>query len=184
MVLETLGKAINVALRKLARSSTVDERALKELVRDIQRALLQADVNVELVLNLTKNIEKRAIEEKIPPELDRRAHLVKIVYEELSDFLGKPAEFSIPAGKAKVLLMVGLQGSGKTTSVAKLASYFKKKGYEVGVVCADTFRPGAFEQLSQLGQQVGVEVFGKPGENDSVKISIEGVEHFKKRNVD
>lgn len=184
MVLESLGRAISGALQKLARAPTVDERAIRELVRDIQRALLQGDVNVELVLSLTKKIEERAAREKVPPGLDRRAQIVKIVYEELSTFLGKPSEFTIPPGKPKVLLMVGLQGSGKTTSVMKLASYIKKRGYRVGVVCADTFRPGALEQLTQLGQQAGVEVFGRPGVSDSVKIAVDGVDYFKKKGVD
>lgn len=179
MVLEKLGKAIHGALQKLARSPHVDERAVKDLVREIQRALLQGDVNVELVLSLTKKIEKRALEEKLPPGLDRRAHVVKVVYDELSEFLGKPAELKMEPGKSRVLLMVGLQGSGKTTSVAKLAHYYRKRGFRVGAVCADTYRPGAFEQLTQLGSQAGFPVFGDPKSKDAVKLAEIGVEHFK-----
>ncbi|MEW6592326.1 MAG: signal recognition particle protein Srp54 [Candidatus Hadarchaeota archaeon] len=180
MVLEKLGVALHGALRKLARAPTVDQAALKELVRDIQRALLQADVNVELVLELTKKIEKRALEEKLPPGMDRRAHVVKIVYEELSEFLGKPSELNVEPRKLKVVLMVGLQGSGKTTTIGKLSAHFKKKGYKVGVVAADTFRPGAHEQLSQLSQQAGVEFFGDQKAKDSVKLAVEGVKRFRK----
>jgi signal recognition particle subunit SRP54 len=179
MVLERLGRAIHDALRRLARTPHVDEQAIKELVREIQRALLQADVNVELVLSLTKRIEKRALEEKLPPGLDKRAHVVKVVYDELSEFLGKPSELKLEPGKSKVLLMVGLQGSGKTTSVAKLAGYYKKRGFKVGLVCADTFRPGAFEQLSQLGQQAGIPVFGDPNAESAVELARKGTEHFK-----
>lgn len=184
MVLEKLGKSLQAALQKLSRSTYVDEKAVKELVKDIQRALLQADVDVKLVLELTKKIEKRALEEKIPPGLNRRAHVVKIVFEELSEFLGKPSKFELEPGKTKIVMMVGLQGSGKTTTVAKLATYFKKKGYRVGVVCADTFRPGALEQLLQLSEKGGFEVFGDPAEKDSVKIARNGVEHFKKSGCD
>ncbi|MEW6222204.1 MAG: signal recognition particle protein Srp54 [Candidatus Hadarchaeota archaeon] len=180
MVLEKLGVALHGALRKLARAPTVDQAALKELVRDIQRAMLQADVNVELVLELTKKIEKRALEEKLPPGVDRRTHVVKIVYEELSEFLGKPSELKVEPGRLKVVLMVGLQGSGKTTTIGKLSAHFKKRGYKVGVVAADTFRPGAHEQLSQLSQQVGVEFFGDQKAKDSVKIAVEGVKRFRK----
>ncbi|MGC8816266.1 MAG: signal recognition particle protein Srp54 [Candidatus Hadarchaeum sp.] len=180
MVLEQLGKALHGALQKITRAAHVDERAVKELVREIQRALLQADVNVELVLDLTKRIEKRALEEKLPPGMSRKEHVIKIVYEELSAFLGKPAPLQLEAGRSKVLLMVGLQGSGKTTSVAKLAAYFKKRGYKPAIVCADTYRPGAYEQLRQLGQQIGVEVFGDPESTDPIVLAKEGVRRFKK----
>ncbi len=180
MVLEKLGRSLQAALQKLSKSTHVDEKTVKELVRDIQRALLQADVEVRLVLDLTKRIEKRALEEKLPPGLNRRAHVVKIVFEELSNFLGRPSKFEVGPGKTKVVMMVGLQGSGKTTTVAKLAAYFRKKGYRVGVVCADTYRPGAFEQLRQLSEKGGFEVFGDPEERDAVKIARAGVEHFRR----
>ncbi len=184
MVMEQLGKALHGALQKITRATHVDEKAIKELVREIQRALLQADVNVELVLNLTKRIEKRALEEKMPAGMGRKEHVIKIVYEELSSFMGKPTPLELEPGKSKVLLMVGLQGSGKTTSIAKLSAHFKKRGYKPAVVCADTFRPGAYEQLSQLGQQIGVEVFGDPKASDPAKLAKEGVKHFKKERLE
>jgi len=184
MVLDRLGRTLHSALRKLTRTAHVDERVIKELVRDIQRALLQADVNVELVLEMTKRIEKQALEEKLPPGMARKEHVIKIVYEELSKLMGRPAQLQLTPGKPTVLLMVGLQGSGKTTSVAKLAAHFKKRGFKVGIVCADTFRPGAYEQLSQLGQQVGIEFFGDPKAKDSIKLAKKGVEQFKKEHLE
>ncbi|MFH1821733.1 MAG: signal recognition particle protein Srp54 [Methanobacteriota archaeon] len=184
MVLEQLGRALHGALQKITRATHVDEQAVKELVREIQRALLQADVNVELVLNLTKRIEKRALDEKMPAGMGRKEHVIKIVYEELSAFMGKPTPLQLEPGKSKVLLMVGLQGSGKTTSIAKLSAHFKKRGYKLAVVCADTFRPGAYEQLSQLGQQVGVEVFGDPKASNPSKLAKEGVKQFKKEHLE
>ncbi len=180
MVLDTLGRALHGALQKLTRAKHVDEQAIKELVRDIQRALLQADVNVQMVLELTKRIEKRALEEKLPLGATRKEHIIRIVYRELSTLMGRPMPFQLKPGQTTTLLMVGLQGSGKTTSVAKLATYFKKRGFRVGVVCADTFRPGAYEQLSQLGQQVGIEVLGDPKAKNSIKLAKEGVERFGK----
>ena len=129
MVLEKLGRALHGALQKLTRSKLVDEQVIKELVRDVQRALLQADVNVQMVLELTKRIEKRALEEKLPPSMGRKEHMIKIVYDEISALMGRlkledlhralerPQTFIEP-GKTTILLMVGLQGSGKTTSVA------------------------------------------------------------------
>lgn len=183
MVLERLGKALYGALQKLARATHVDKRAVKELVRDIQRALLQADVKVKLVLELTDRIERRALEEKLPPGLTRREHVVKIVHEELSAFLGKPAKLELKPGGSTVLLLVGLQGCGKTTSAAKLALYYKNRGYKVGLVCADTFRPGAREQLNQLGEQAGVQVFGDGGLS-SIELARRGIEHFKRLGFD
>jgi len=180
MVLDKLGKALHSALQKLTKSTHVDERAIKELVRDIQRALLQADIKVQIVLELTKRLEKRALEEKLPPGMTRKEHVIKIVYEELSTLMGRPTQLQLRPGQPTVLLMVGLQGSGKTTSVAKLAAHFKKRGFRVGIICADTFRPGAYQQLSQLGEQVGVPVFGDPKVKDAVKLANRGVEHFKR----
>ena len=184
MALEKLGRALHGALQKLTRATHVDERAIKELVRDIQRALLQADINVEMVLELTKRIEKRSLEEKLPSGMTRKEHVIKIVYQELSTLMGRPVSLELKPGQPTVLLMVGLQGSGKTTSVAKLSTHFKKRGFRVGVVCADTFRPGAYEQLNQLGAQVGVSVFGDPKAKDSVKTAKEGVERFRRENME
>ncbi len=184
MVLDRLGRTLHSALRKLTRAPHIDERVIKELVRDIQRALLQADANVELVLELTKRIEKRALEEKLPPGMARKEHIIKIVYEELSKLMGRPTQLQLKPGEPTVLLMVGLQGSGKTTSVAKLAAHFKKRGFKVGIVCADTFRPGAYEQLSQLGQQVGTKFFGDPQAKNSIKLAKEGVKQFKQEHFE
>jgi signal recognition particle subunit SRP54 len=184
MVMEKLGKALHSAIQKVTRAAHVDERAIKELVRDIQRALLQADVNVQMVLELTKKIEKRALEEKSPPGMTKKEHIIRIVYEELSNLMGRPSSFEIKSGRPTVVLMVGLQGSGKTTTAAKLALHFKKKGFKVGMVCADTFRPGAYEQLCQLSEQIGVPVFGNPNSTDSVSLAVEGVEKLKRERFD
>ena len=184
MALEKLGKALNNALRKLARSRTVDEATIKEVVRDIQRALIQADVNVRLVLQLTKTIEKRALEEEPPAGASKKEHIIQIVYEELTKFLGKEAKPLEIKEKPTILLTVGIQGSGKTTSVAKLARHLQKRGYKVGLVCSDTWRPGAYYQLKQLVEPLGIEVFGDPNEKDAVKLAKEGVEYFKNKGVD
>ncbi|MFA4639437.1 signal recognition particle protein Srp54 [Pyrococcus kukulkanii] len=184
MVLDTLGRALSNALKKIARAGSVDEALIKEVVRDIQRALIQADVNVRLVLKLTKEIQRRALEEKPPAGISRKEHIIKIVYEELTKLLGieaKPIEIK---EKPTILLMVGIQGSGKTTTVAKLARYFQKRGYKVGVVCSDTWRPGAYHQLRQLLDPYHIEVFGDPNEKDAIKLAREGVEHFKRKGVD
>ena len=180
MVLDRLGSSLNDALKKIFRAPVMDEKTVKELVRDIQRALLQADVNVKLVLEVSKRIEERALKEKVPPGVSRREHVVKVVYEELTRFLGeKPASLKIEPGKRKVLMLVGIQGSGKTTASGKLAKYFQKRGLRTALVCTDTYRPGAYDQLKQLAGRANIPVYGEPKEKKSEKIALRGLKQFK-----
>ncbi|MBS7660205.1 MAG: signal recognition particle protein Srp54 [Candidatus Bathyarchaeia archaeon] len=180
MALERLGSSLHEALKKIFKAAVVDEAAIKELIRDVQRALLQADVNVKLVLEISKRIEDRAIKEKVPPGISRREHIIKVLYEELTRFLGeKPVPLKVEPGKRKVVMLVGIQGSGKTTVAAKLARYYQKRGLKTALICADTYRPGAFEQLQQLANRIGVPVYGDPKSKQPVKIALEGLERFK-----
>jgi signal recognition particle subunit SRP54 len=180
MVLDRLGSSLNDALKKVFRAPVMDEKTVKELCRDIQRALLQADVNVKLVLEVSKRIEERALKEKVPPGVSRREHVVKVVYEELTRFLGeKPASLKIEPGKRKVIMLVGIQGSGKTTASGKLAKYFQKRGLKTALVCTDTYRPGAYDQLSQLASRINIPVYGEPKEKKSEKIAMRGLKQFK-----
>jgi signal recognition particle subunit SRP54 len=184
MALEHLGSSLYEALRKVFRAPVVDEETVKELVRDVQRALLQADVNVKLVLEISKRIENKALKEKVPPGISRREHVVKVVYEELTRFLGeKPAPLKIVPGKRKVLMLVGIQGSGKTTAAAKLAKYFQKRGLKTALVCADTYRPGAYAQLRQMAKLANIPVYGDLKEKKSVKIALEGLKKFGEHDV-
>ena len=184
MVLEKLGSSIYGSLKKIFGASVIDEYVVKELIRDLQRALLQADVNVRLVLDLSKRIEERALREKIPPGIPRKEHVVKVVYEELVRLLGeKPVPLTITPGKRNVLMLVGIQGSGKTTTAAKLARYFQKRGYKTALICADTFRAGALAQLSQLAAQINVPVYGDEKEKNPVKIAMEGLRKFEKYDI-
>ena len=180
MVLDRLGSSLNDALKKVFRTPVMDEKTVKELVRDIQRALLQADVNAKLVLEVSKNIEERALKEKVPSGVSRREHVVKVVYEELTRFLGeKSALLKMEAGKRKVIMLVGIQGSGKTTASGKLAKYFQKRGLKTALVCTDTYRPGAYEQLSQLASKANIPIYGEPKEKKSEKIALNGLKQFK-----
>jgi len=184
MVLEKLGSSLYDAIRKIIRAPVVDEDLVKELVRDFQRALLQADVNVKLVMELSQSIEKRALEEELPPGISRREHVVKVVYNELTRFVGeKPQQLTIRPGRQNVLMLVGIQGSGKTTQAAKLARYFQKRGLRPALVCADTFRPGAYDQLSQLAESINVDFYGDPSKKDPVVIARDGVEKFRDHEV-
>ena len=181
MVLDSLSRALGNAVKKVMRAPLVDKKIVRELVRDIQRALLQADVNVNLVLSLSERIEKRTLEEGLPPGISRRELLLKIVYDELTDLLGgEKVPQVLPSSKEPyVIMLVGIQGSGKTTSAGKLAAYFKRKGLKTGLVCADNFRPGALAQLKQLGAPVDVPVFGRIDVDDAVKLAVEGVSKFR-----
>jgi signal recognition particle subunit SRP54 len=156
MVLDSLGKSLRGVLQKIARGSTVDEALLAEVIRDIQRALLQADVNVQLTLALTQRVRKRATEEKPPAGASLRDFLIRIIYEEIRGILGKDRPFDL---KPRKILLAGLFGQGKTTVAAKLARYFQKKGIRVGLVAADVHRPAAIDQLEQLSKKVGCEFF-------------------------
>jgi signal recognition particle subunit SRP54 len=175
MVLEGLGQSLRNAIKKIANASHVDQKLVKEVVKDIQRALLQADVNVKLVLQMTKELEERALSEKPPAGMSSREHVIRIVYQELVKIVGKPKE--IPA-KPQRILMVGLYGQGKTTSAGKLARDLHKRGMKVALVAGDVHRPAAFDQLSQIGKKINVPVFGDPKEKDAVKIARKALKEF------
>lgn len=171
MVLEKLGDSLKNTLNKISRSIFVDEKLINELVKEIQRALLQSDTNVQLVFNLSTVIKERA-KEKTAPGITNREQLIKILYEELTNFLGKEAKEILIQKKPTQIMLVGLFGSGKTTTAGKLAKFYKKRGYKVAVMQTDTWRPAAYDQLEQLAKSVGVDFFGLKGERDPVTIYL------------
>ncbi|HLE07679.1 MAG TPA: signal recognition particle receptor subunit alpha [archaeon] len=175
-MLEKLGQGLRAALDKITRAGYVDANTIAELVKDIQRTLLAGDVDVKLVSELSQRIKKRALDEKPPAGMSAREHIVRIVYEELVAFLGKKPEIKI--GQQKILLC-GLFGNGKTTTAAKLAKFFQKKGLKVGLICCDVVRPAAYEQLQQLSEQLHVDFFGIKNEKDSSKVLSEGLRILK-----
>lgn len=170
MVLDKLGDSLKATLRKLTGATFVDEKVIGELVKDIQRALLQADVNVQLVFSLTKSIKDRALGEKPPKGLGMREHVVNIVYEELVKFLGGDKTTVELTKKPFKLMLVGLFGNGKTTTCGKLAKHYKKRGVRVAMISTDTWRPAAFDQLQQLGAQIDVPVFGDKAQKSPAAI--------------
>jgi signal recognition particle subunit SRP54 len=180
VVLEKLGDSLRQALRKIAGASYVDEALIKEIVRDIQRALIQADVNVQMALAITKELQRRSLNEPPPPGMSPREHVVRIIYEELVKTLGATRE--IPLQKQRILL-VGLYGQGKTTTAGKLGKYFEKKGLSVGLIAADVHRPAAFDQLQQLSEQIKAGFYGNAKEKDAVKIVKEGVKALEAMDV-
>lgn len=175
MVLEKLGDSLKSSLRKLTGASFVDEKAINELVKDIQRALLQSDVNVQLVFALTTRIKERATGEKPPKGIAMREHVVRIVHDELVAFLGGDKTQVELTKKPFVIMLVGLFGNGKTTTAGKLARHYKKRNLKVVLLSTDTWRPAASDQLRMLGEQVGVPSFGDKTQKDPVRI----VEKFR-----
>ncbi|MBS3100990.1 signal recognition particle protein Srp54 [Candidatus Woesearchaeota archaeon] len=170
MVLENLSNALKNTLQKIAKSLFVDEKLINELVKDIQRALLQADVNVKLVFDLTEKIKNRALNEESQKGLTKKEQLINIVYEELVNFLGKEQQKIEVNKKPFKIMLVGLFGSGKTTTAGKLAKYFSKRGFKVVLVGLDVHRPAAMEQIEQVGKQANVKVFSDRKTKDAVEI--------------
>ncbi|MQL55409.1 signal recognition particle protein Srp54 [Acidianus ambivalens] len=167
------------AVRKFLTGSSSYDKAVEDFIKELQKSLISADVNVKLVFSLTNKIKERLKNEKPPTYIERREWFIKIVYDELSNLFGGDKEPKVIPDKIPyVIMLVGVQGTGKTTTAGKLAYFYKKKGFKVGLVGADVYRPAALEQLQQLGQQIGVPVYGEPGEKDAVGIAKRGVEKF------
>ncbi|WP_305064143.1 signal recognition particle protein Srp54 [Methanococcoides sp.] len=180
MVMDKLGSSLQDALKKLVGAGRIDERTVTEVVKDIQRALLQADVNVKLVMQMSSHIKERALKEEVPPGMNPREHVIKIVYQELISIVGRSADIPL---KPQTIMMIGLQGSGKTTTTSKLSRYFQRKGMKPAVVCADTFRPGAYQQLKILCDKLNVPFYGEEGNPDAVGIVERGLAELEKNDV-
>ncbi len=179
MVFEKLGSTLKDVFQKITTSLFIDEKVINEVMKDIQRALLQADVQVALVFALSKTIKQRALEEKVPKGMTQREHLIKIIYEELVNFLGGPGEKISITKRPFYLMLVGLFGNGKTTTAGKLAKLYKTRGYRVAVVQTDTWRPAAYEQLEQLAKGAHADFYGTKGEKDAERIFAQAKPRLK-----
>ena len=170
MVLDKLSDSLRNTLQKIAKSLFVDEKLINELIKDIQRALLQSDVNVKLVFDLTEKIKKRALEEESPKGLTKKEQIINIVYGELVNFLGKEQHKIEVKQKPFRIMLVGLFGSGKTTTAGKLAKFYSKRGFKVALVGLDIHRPAAMEQIEQVGKNANVKVFSDKKSKDPTEI--------------
>ncbi|BCS94278.1 MULTISPECIES: signal recognition particle protein Srp54 [Metallosphaera] len=170
---------IRDAVRKFLGGNASYEVAVEEFIKDIQKALISSDVQVKLVFSLTSKIKDRLKKETPPSNLERREWFIKIVYDELSALFGGDKEPEVnPKSIPWVIMLVGVQGTGKTTTAGKLAYFYRRRGYRVALVGADVYRPAALEQLQQIGKQINVPVYGEPGSQDAVGIAKRGVEKF------
>ncbi|KAI3455300.1 hypothetical protein Pfo_011963 [Paulownia fortunei] len=185
MVLAQLGGSISRALQQMSNATIIDEKVLNDCLNEITRALLQADVQFKLVRDMQINIRKIVNLDGLAAGHNKRKIIQEAIFNELCKVLdpGKPS-FTPKKGKTSVVMFVGLQGSGKTTTCTKYAYYHQKKGWKPALVCADTFRAGAFDQLKQNATKAKVPFYGSYTESDPVRIAVEGVERLKKENCD
>ncbi len=173
-----LGEKLRSAIDKISGAGIVDEKIVKESIKEIQRALINSNVEINTVLELSKKIEKKA-SEKPEGNLSQREHITKVIYDELVRILGGK---EIPE-EPKRILLCGLFGSGKTTNAGKLGLWYKKRGKKVGVIAADTYRPAAFEQLENNAKIAGIDFFGIKKEKNPSKIINEALKKFEKNDL-
>lgn len=180
-MLDQLGEKLRNALKKLAGLPVVDARAVDEFVKELQRTLIAGDVEVTLVFELSKRIRERSLKEEQFKGFSTKDHVLKVIYDELVGIVGRGAQLS--ADRPLRVMMVGLFGSGKTTTTGKIAKWMKKRGMKVGVIGADVYRPAAREQLAQLARQVGVDFYTDEGGDDVDGIVRNGLGEFSRHEV-
>ncbi|CAG7827717.1 unnamed protein product [Allacma fusca] len=181
MVLAELGRKITTALRSLNNATVINEEVLNAMLKEICSALLEADVNVRLVKKLRENVRSVIDFDDMAAGLNKRRMIQSAVFKELIKLVDPGVKAYQPVkGKPNVIMFVGLQGSGKTTTCTKLAYHYMKKGWKTCLVCADTFRAGAYDQLKQNATKARIPFYGSYTEIDPVVIAHDGVQMFKK----
>jgi signal recognition particle subunit SRP54 len=169
-MLEKLGEALKKASNKLTKAIFVDKAVIDEVTKDLQRALISADVNVHLVKEITDKIKEKANDEKIKG-IEKREQLIKILYDSVLEIIGgEKQEIKIKDKEQTVILLLGLYGAGKTTTAGKLGLYYSKRGKKVALLGLDVHRPAASEQLEQIAKQNKLQVFTNKDEKDALKI--------------
>lgn len=185
MVLAELGQKIGAALNKMTKKAVVGEDEVKELLNELARALLQADVNISIVKQLQTSIKTEVAITDEAGGMNKRKILQQAVFNSIRKMLDPGVKPFVPRkNSTNVVMFVGLQGSGKTTSCTKYAAYFQRKGFKTALVCADTFRAGAYDQLKQNATKAKVRFYGSIVEADPVVIARDGVAELKKEKYD
>jgi len=181
---EDLGDRLQNAIHKIKGYGKITEENIGPMMREIRLALLEADVNYKVVKEFIAKVEEKALGEEVQKSIKPQDLFVKIVQDELSELLGGNKEDLNIKGAPAILMLVGLQGSGKTTSIGKLANFLRKKHNKKPLlVAADIYRPAAIDQLKQLGKQLNIEVYSE-GKEDPVKISENAVSYAKENGYD
>lgn len=187
MVLAELGRQINDAIRNLVtREGGINEKAVSDLLDDVCSSLLKADVHARLVKRFRENVHKIfLIEMKKSDNRNKHRMIQSIVLNELVKLIDPGVKVWHPQkGRSNVIMFVGLQGCGKTTTVTKLAHHYKKKGWKTCMICADTFRAGAYDQLKQNAAKARIPFYGSYIDSDPVAVSQKGIEKFKSENFE
>ncbi len=185
MAFESLSDKLSAAFKRLRSKGKLNESDIKEAMREVKLALLEADVNYKVVKDFVKTVSERAVGQEVLESLTPAQQVIKIVNEELTALMGgENARIEFASKPPTVILMCGLQGSGKTTHAAKLAKYFKdKEGCRPLLIACDVYRPAAIEQLQIVGQRAGAKVFEK-GQGDPVEIAKEGLRYARDHGYD
>lgn len=184
MAFEGLADRLQATLRKIRGKGKVTEADVKEMMREVRLALLEADVNFKVVRDFVNRVRDRAVGQEVLKSLTPGQQVIKVVNEELTALMGgETAKLAVSQRPPTVIMMVGLQGAGKTTSAGKLARYLQKQNRQPLLVAADIYRPAAIKQLQILGEQLHVPVFSL-GETDPVLIAQKAVEHAKEEHHD
>ena len=179
MAFESLSEKLAAAFKKLRSKGKLNESDIKDAMREVKMALLEADVNYKVVKDFVKTVSERAVGQEVLESLTPAQQVIKIVNEELTALMGSQnARIEFPSKPPCVVLMCGLQGSGKTTHSAKLAKYFKNQGHRPLLVACDIYRPAAIEQLQIVGEKAGAKVF-EMGKENPVKIATEALKYAK-----
>jgi signal recognition particle subunit SRP54 len=181
-VFDTLSDKLQSALGDLRKKGKLDEEAISRAMREIRLALLEADVNFQVVRDFVAHVRERALGEDVLKSLTPGQQVVKVVHDELTALMGTGSS-GIAYGKFTVILLAGLQGSGKTTTAAKLALHLRKEGRKPGLVAADLQRPAAIDQLEQLGKQIQIPVF-RTDTKDAVEAATRGLERARAEGLD
>ncbi|VDM28477.1 unnamed protein product [Toxocara canis] len=180
MVLADLGRRIRNAIGKLGQATIINEDELNAMLKEVCAALLEADVNIRLVKQLKDNVTKTLDFDEMAGGVNKRRLIQRCVFTELMKLVDPGVKpFQPTKGKSNIFMFVGLQGSGKTTTCTKLAYYYQKKGWKTCLICADTFRAGAFDQLKQNATKARIPFYGSYTEMDPVVIAANGVDKFK-----
>lgn len=178
---ESLGDRLQSAVDKIKGYGKITESNINDVTREIRLALLEADVNYKVVKEFVNNVKEKALGEEVQKSLKPSEQFVKILKDELVELLGGEKKDLIIQGNPAILMLVGLQGSGKTTTIGKLANHLRKKhGRKPLLVACDVYRPAAIDQLKQLGKELNIEVYSE-GKNDPVEISKNAILYAKEK---
>ncbi len=178
---EELTQKFELLFKKIRGQARITESNIAETMREIRRVLLEADVNYKVVKDFTEKVQQKAIGQEVLRSITPGQMLIKIIYDELVSLMGSTrADIKFSPNPPTVIMVVGLQGSGKTTFCAKLANHLKHKGRHPLLVAADIHRPAAVEQLKQLGEQIQVPVFSIDSNADAVQIAVSSIDYARK----